>query len=387
MDIMDEIDETIREKKSKWNYTPMRETSETDAIIDQLLREFAPRDSASSGSRTKSTAPQRQTTAARQTAVAVKPAAAPKTPAPAAPPERKTVSRDTYQSSPVAETATDKTMIFSRKAAVPENDHFHADSSDEYDESYEDNEDYGYDDNSDDVFDEFMDSEDDSDLEKHSSGIAKTVFKIIVTAIIAGFCITGILTTVNYFIDRATFGSRTGVSSSSDTDNTDEIKQVIYPAVAVDVDDFDDVSQLSSEQLVNVAVWEVVINGDMNIFKDDDTGEIILPQSQMEYIIEKLFGSDCEFEDVTSGVDDTVILYDPSVKGYIIPNDTDIYSYVPEIADISQAETDTYSVLVDYYRDTPSWTNMSSEQPVKRKMYTIKKTDEYYNIISVKTVQ
>ena len=47
MDIMEEIEETIREKRSKWNYTPMRESEETDAIIDQLLREFAPKESSS----------------------------------------------------------------------------------------------------------------------------------------------------------------------------------------------------------------------------------------------------------------------------------------------------------------------------------------------------
>ena len=41
MDILDEVDAAVREKRSKWKYTPMREKSETDAIIDELLREFS----------------------------------------------------------------------------------------------------------------------------------------------------------------------------------------------------------------------------------------------------------------------------------------------------------------------------------------------------------
>ena len=41
MDILEEIEETLNEKKRKWNYTPMREKSETDALIDELLREFS----------------------------------------------------------------------------------------------------------------------------------------------------------------------------------------------------------------------------------------------------------------------------------------------------------------------------------------------------------
>ena len=50
MDILDEIDAQLHEKKSKWSYTPMREKSETDAIIDDLLREFAPESSVRSHS-------------------------------------------------------------------------------------------------------------------------------------------------------------------------------------------------------------------------------------------------------------------------------------------------------------------------------------------------
>ena len=41
MDILEEIDEALKDKKEKWKYTPMRETNETDAIIDELLREFS----------------------------------------------------------------------------------------------------------------------------------------------------------------------------------------------------------------------------------------------------------------------------------------------------------------------------------------------------------
>lgn len=40
MDILDEVDAAVREKRSKWKYTPMREKSETDAIIDDCCVSF-----------------------------------------------------------------------------------------------------------------------------------------------------------------------------------------------------------------------------------------------------------------------------------------------------------------------------------------------------------
>ncbi len=80
------------------------------------------------------------------------------------------------------------------------------------------------------------------------------------------------------------------------------------------------------------------------------------------------------------------ILYDKSQKEYIIAEKNDVYSYVPKVADVTKSEADKYSVLVEYYNDSPSWADSGERQPIKRKMFTLEKTSEYYNIVSVKTV-
>ena len=36
MDILDELNKTIKEKKEDWNYTPKREKSETDKLVGLL---------------------------------------------------------------------------------------------------------------------------------------------------------------------------------------------------------------------------------------------------------------------------------------------------------------------------------------------------------------
>ena len=106
--------------------------------------------------------------------------------------------------------SADKTMVYSRKEmfySAGEAEEDIAEDSDSYpDEYYEDSE-----------FEDFIGAEDDFILYQKpssSSGIVKTVLKILITAIIAGFCLLGILTTVNYVIDRQTFGNRTGISAN-----------------------------------------------------------------------------------------------------------------------------------------------------------------------------
>ncbi len=367
MDIMEEIEETIREKRSKWNYTPMRESEETDAIIDQLLREFAPKESSSNSRKAQRPVPP------------VKPAAVrPSRPVVHSEPKDEMEERAEYERFASA----DKTMVYSRKEmfySAGEAEEDIAEDSDSYpDEYYEDSE-----------FEDFIGAEDDFILYQKpssSSGIVKTVLKILITAIIAGFCLLGILTTVNYVIDRQTFGNRTGISANgSNSSQNDELKKVIYPAVAVDIDDFESISDLSSESMINTAVYEIIINGDISVFKGEN-GDIVIPENQMKYVIEKLFGSSAKFKNVTAGVGDITILYDKSQKEYIIAEKNDVYSYVPKVADVTKSEADKYSVLVEYYNDSPSWADSGERQPIKRKMFTLEKTSEYYNIVSVKTV-
>lgn len=368
MDIMEEIEETVREKRSKWNYTPMRESEETDAIIDQLLREFAPKES-SSNSRKE----QRPVSPVRPAAVK------PSRPIVQSEPKDEMEERAEYERF----ASMDKTMVYSRKemfySANEADKDVDEDADFEQDEYYDDSE-----------FEDFMGTDDDFILYQRPSGspgILKTVLKILITAIIAGFCLLGILTTVNYIIDRQTFGNRTGISSAANNNSqNDELKKVVYPAVAVDIEDFESISDLSSESMINTAVWEIIINGDISVFKGEN-GDIVIPENQMKYIIEKLFGSDSEYKNVTTGVGDVTILYDKSSKSYIIAEKNDVYSYVPKVADVSKSEEDKYSVLVEYYNDSPSWADSGESQPVQRKMFTLEKTSEYYNFVSVKTVQ
>ena len=197
MDILEEIEETLNEKKRKWNYTPMREKSETDALIDELLRDIQ------SGKKLSY-----QSSSYNYSDYNIKSEAE----------EREEYNRSLSSSQPPE---SDATRIYSiNDISENEPDHSYNDSgynnnNNDYgsdDDGYNDN--YGddeYDDEFNDAhqmnteeFAEFLDAEDDSmrdDVPRRRSPW-KTAWRIIYTAVVAAFTIIGIFSSAIYCLEK-----------------------------------------------------------------------------------------------------------------------------------------------------------------------------------------
>ena len=173
--------------------------------------------------------------------------------------------------------------------------------------------------------------------------------------------------------------------TAADDSLKNEIQQVIYPLVETQVSDFESYKDISDEQLVNIAVWEIIINGDISIFKELDNDDYLIPQSQIEYVADKLFGDESTINNVSSGINDVSVLYDKDKEGYIVPKNYYIYTMYPVVTDVSQSD-DTYTVSVDCFYDSPAWRDNKKTMAGKKMVFTLKKTSDYYNIISAKTV-
>lgn len=403
MDILDEIDAALQEKRSKWNYTPMREKSETDAIIDELLREFSPGSSYQSRSRqsysgksqaVKTAEPARETYTEKRTAPvneerqerfeynnAVRNQKKPET---------HLKSTSNFYVPPAEDDDEEFNQYVAEKYSSAGYDDDGYDDSDEYYDEYEEDYDEDYPEESGNGksggdFESFMESENDGergDLPNYSvSGIIKTILKILVLAVFGAFAVVGIINTASIGYNK--FSKEANPVSESDSLKK-ELQSVIYPLIVTETKDFADVSELTDEEFVNIGIWELVINGDKSVFKDKETDEYLLPQEQMTYIVEKLFGEEVKFSHTSSGIGDTAITYDKKNKQYIIPEDTDLYTYYPVVTDIAEAG-DTYTVYADCYTSSPSW-NSGKSDPSKRVMITLDKTAEYYNIVSLKSI-
>ncbi len=362
---MDEIEETIKEKKSKWHYTPMRETDETEALIDQLLMEY------SSGGVHSDTV---------QHNVPPKHREEPEFEEPYQP--------ECYAESECSSESNEKTMVYSRdEINLAEKQAYETDSfedDDEYESRYEDDDYTGST-----LFDEFMDAEDDfdsCDTEFSLKSLVRTVAKIAVIAVIGGFCVTGVMTTLNSVLNRINFSSQTGAgpSAGNDSDNgnsklNEEFKKVVYPIVAADVEDFNSADELSPESVLNAAVLENVMNSDASLYKDENSGDISIPEMKLLDTAERLFGPDAPYKTTGTEIGGITVRYNKSESCYVVSGESGGYAYTPEIADISQAETDTYSVLVNYKNSTGS-------KPDKKKMIIVKKSGEAYSFASVRTI-
>lgn len=385
MDILEEIEETLNEKKRKWNYTPMREKNETDALIDELLREFSSENRTTQSEKKYSS----QSSMRHYTDYDVKTEAE----------EREEYNRSVYSANTPEDDATKSYSINDLPDNETEssynNSDFRNDNNDysNDDEGY--NDDY-YDDEYDEEFDdshkmnteefaEFLDAEDDSmrDDVPRRRNPWKTAWRIIYTAIIAAFTIIGIFSSAIYCLERLEMTP----ADKQEKENIlkAEVQKVIYPLVETEVSDFESFDDITAEELINISVWEIVINGNIKVFYNSETEETLIPQTQIEYIVEKLFGSEDKIENTTAGVGDVSIVYDKKQKGYIVPENTDIYTMYPVVTNVSVSD-DIYTVNVECYNDSPAWNSEKKTAPAKKMVFTLKKTSEYYNIISAKTV-
>lgn len=385
MDILDEIEETLKEKRNKWNYTPMREKSETDALIDELLREFSSENQAIQSGKRYTARSTVQSRADYNTKTEAE--------------EREEYNRSRY-SQPQESDATRIYSLNDLPDSEPESGYGNYDNSG-YDGDYNNYDGGGYDDEyyddgydgefddshqmNNEEFSQFLDAEDDSlrdDVPRRKSPW-KTAWRIIYTAVIAAFTIIGIFSSAVYCLEQL---EMTPADKKEKEDILKaEMQKVIYPLVETEASDFESFSDIPAEELINISVWEIIINGDIKVFRNSETEEILIPQTQIEYVVEKLFGSDEKIENTTSGIDDIPIIYDEEQKGYIIPENTDIYTMYPVVTSVTVSD-DIYTVNVECYNDTPAWNSEKKTAPAKKMVFTLKKTSEYYNIISAKTV-
>lgn len=422
MDILEEIDEKIQDKKKEWDYRPMREKSETDALIDELLKEFSA-ESSPSVHTTPAPTPYRdynqrsEIEERREYEAAVRQ----QNTAPQPEPQYNPQPVQQYNPQPVAQQEpvnpptepenNEMTQIFSRKDIEEyEQNQTSDDSYSEYDGSQNDNydgtagfdDDY-YDENDFDkdcenLYSEDLDEEEYAEFEdyltareeqknkssKSSAGMPKRILKIVYTALIAAFTIIGIFSSGLFILEK--FGASPDDKKAQDEALKAEIAQVVYPVAATGTDDFAAFEEISDEQLVAISIYEIIINGDVKVFRDAESEEILIPHTQVEYVVEKLFGKDEKVEPCDVKVDGVEIKYNKDKKSYVIPDNHNIYTVYPVVAAIDQ-QGETYNVSVKYYKDGPQWTSEKKTSPEKTVVYSLKKTSDYYNIMSAITAE
>ncbi len=151
--------------------------------------------------------------------------------------------------------------------------------------------------------------------------------------IIAGIlAIVGLITVINFAVDT--------VNNLTDkTAEKAEYEKMLKPVVMFDPDPFDDLTQADVSQLLNSAVWNLLMSEEGTNkypYSEGDTFGIVVPQADIETHFIKLFGSEIDIASLHSSIDmsEYEITYDAALKSYILPITGVESAYTPKVYEI-----------------------------------------------------
>ena len=183
-----------------------------------------------------------------------------------------------------------------------------------------------------------------------------------------------------------------GITSIADriannTRQKEEFQSIIYPLVITDIPEFEDVTQLSTDSMLNAAIWDILLHGDTDKYSESFEN-ITIPQADVELHATKLFGTKLTFKHRDIGDNILTFYYDSETKSYIVPLTPDYFSYSPVIKNVTKSG-DVYSVTVGYLAPSPSWIeerDKASALPEKYVEMKLRKNGDSYIVISCKQI-
>lgn len=164
----------------------------------------------------------------------------------------------------------------------------------------------------------------------------------------------------------------------------DGFTEVIYPAVIMDIESFNDPSELTSEQIITASIWSIIMNDEkISKYALNAGGDTVSISSyDVEAQAVELFGQDLpEFVHTTLGPVESRFYYDADRGAYNVKVKPIIFTYYPEIKSIVKSGSE-YTVTVDYVDERPAWMEKSVSKSVEFKI--TEKDDGTYQINSMK---
>ncbi|MBQ4626678.1 MAG: hypothetical protein IJB45_05440 [Clostridia bacterium] len=180
----------------------------------------------------------------------------------------------------------------------------------------------------------------------------KLAFPIGIIAII--LAIVGAVTVVGFLSDTV----------KDLTDNTakkKEYEKMLTPVVMFDPDPFDDLTQADVSQLLNSAVWALLMSEEgteQYAYSEGETFGIIVPQADIEQYFVGLFGNEINIASMHSSVDmsDYDITYDAAQQSYVLPVTGIESAYTPKVYDIEKQGSSV--ILTVGYIGNKAWVQL-----------------------------
>ncbi len=201
-----------------------------------------------------------------------------------------------------------------------------------------------------------------------NKGKNKLAFPI---GIIAGIlAIVGLVTVINFTVDK--------VKDLTDkTAEKAEYEEMLKPVVMFDPDPFDDLTQADVSQLLNSAVWALLMSedgADKYPYSEGETFGIVVPQEDIESYFVSLFGTEIDIASLHSSIDmsEYEITYDAALKSYILPVTGVESAYTPKVYEIEKQGSS--KILSVGYIGSLAWAQIEDGN------YTAPEPDKYMKI-------
>lgn len=196
----------------------------------------------------------------------------------------------------------------------------------------------------------------------------KLAFPVGVIAII--LAVIGLVTVVRFSVDTVN-----GLTDK--TAAKKEYEQMLKPVVMFDPDPFDDLTQADVSQLLNSAVWALLMSEDgaeKYPYSEGETFGIIVPQADIEKYFVNLFGTEIDIASMHSTIDmsDYDITYDAALKSYILPITGVESAYTPKVYGIE--EQGSSLILSVGYIGNSAWVQVADGE------FTAPEPDKYMKI-------
>ncbi len=228
----------------------------------------------------------------------------------------------------------------------------------------------------DEIIEERSEKAESDELAEPPSGNFKKRLYAVLGVIFAVLACIGLVTVISKSIGF--FGNFTSGNSKKDG-----FADVIYPTVIMDIESFDDPSQLTSDQVITAAIWSMIMS-DGTMDQYEKTFDVVkVPAVDVESYAVKLFGDNLpELTHTTVGPAESRFYYNDETKSYNVPITPVTFTYSPEIKSVTKNGND-YTLVVDYIDELPEWLPKTSSKSVQ---YTLVDTNEGYTIKAMKVL-
>lgn len=189
--------------------------------------------------------------------------------------------------------------------------------------------------------------------------------------IIAGIlAVIGLITVIRFSAD-------TIQNLSDKTAEKKEYEKMLTPVVMFDPDPFDDLTQADVSQLLNSAVWALLMSeegADKYPYSEGENFGILVPQEDIEQYFVNLFGTEIDLTSLHSSIDmsEYEITYDAALKSYILPITGVESAYTPKVYDIEKQGSSV--ILSVGYIGNRAWVQIEDGE------YTAPEPDKYMKI-------